>query len=261
MRLNVLYAGIMGTCLLTGCAHKGTNPIDPYEPFNRKVHNFNMAFDAVLLKPPAKLYAAVVPGVIRKGVNNAFNNVDMLPSIANDILQAEGKWAIKDTWRFAINSTLGVAGIFDVAAKFGLPPHYNDLGLTFAKWGDKKSPYIVIPFIGPSTIRDGSGWLFQFVLWTPYVYINNDAVAYGLVGLRYLDLRTQLFDSERLMNEALDKYSFIRDAYLQHRNYLIAGSEQDNGALYVDDAKAEQSALKETNGASADKGGADYVDE
>ncbi|WP_432490712.1 MlaA family lipoprotein, partial [Flavonifractor plautii] len=78
---------------------------------------------------------------------------------------------------------------------------------------DKKSPYLVIPFIGPSTIRDGSGWLFQFALWSPYVYIKNDAVAYGLLGLRYIDLRAQLFDSERLMNEALDKYSFIRDAY------------------------------------------------
>lgn len=250
MRLIVTFATMVSSLVLTGCAHKGTNPIDPYEPFNRKVHNFNMAFDATMLKPPTRLYVAVVPAVVRKGVNNAFNNLDMLPTIANDILQAKGKWAIRDSWRFAINSTIGVVGIFDVANKFGLPPHYNDLGLTFAKWGDKKSPYIVIPFIGPSTIRDGSGWLFQFALWSPYVYMKNDALAFGLIGLRYVDLRSQLFETERLMNEALDQYSFIRDAYLQHRSYLITGAEQDNGSLYAQDVQADQSAAAN-----------DYVDE
>src|SRR5438309_7762083 len=145
MRLIERFTVVAVTLMITGCAHKGTNPIDPYEPFNRKVHNFNMAFDATFLKPPTKLYVAIVPKRIRKGVNNAFNNLDMLPTVANDLLQAKGKWAIKDSWRFVINSTLGVAGLFDVAATFGLPPHYNDLGLTLAKWGDKNSPYIVVP--------------------------------------------------------------------------------------------------------------------
>ena len=261
MRLNVMFASIVGSLLLTGCVHKGTNPVDPYEPFNRKVHNFNMTFDAILLKPPAKLYYAVVPPVIRKGIGNAFNNLDMVPTVANDILQAEGKWAIKDTWRFIINSSLGVAGLFDVANKFSLPPHYNDLGITFAKWGDKKSPYIVLPFLGPSTIRDSTGWLFQFALWSPYVYMHNDTLAYSLFALHYIDLRTQLFDSERLMNEALDKYSFIRDAYLQHRAYLMAGAEQDNGSLYIEDTAADNKALKETGTATNNQAPSDYVDE
>lgn len=260
MRLNVIFASMVGTLMLTGCAHKGTNPVDPYESFNRKVHNFNMAVDATMLKPPAKLYYAVVPPLVRKGVTNAFNNIDMVPTVANDILQAEGKVAVRDSWRFVINSTLGIAGLFDVASKFGLPPHYNDLGVTFAKWGDKNSPYIVIPFVGPSTIRDGSGWLFQFALWSPYVYINNAALAYGLFGLHYIDLRTQLFDSERLMNEALDKYSFIRDAYLQHRSYLITGAEQDNGSLYIDDVAADKAALKDTGGTKNEQAPSDYVD-
>lgn len=261
MRLNVTFTSIIGSLVLTGCAHKGTNPVDPYEPFNRKVHNFNMAVDATMLKPPAKLYYAVVPPLVRKGVNNAFNNLDMVPTIANDILQAEGRLVVRDSWRLVINSTLGIAGLFDVASKFGLSPHYNDLGITFAKWGDKKSPYLVIPFVGPSTIRDGSGWLFQFALWSPYVYMNNDKLAYSLLALRYIDLRTQLFDSERLMGEALDKYTFIRDAYLQHRSYLIAGSEQDNGSLYIEDAAADKTALKESNGATNDQTPSDYVDE
>ncbi len=257
MRLNIVFASMVGALLLSGCAHKDANPIDPFEPFNRKVHRFNMAIDSVILKPPAKIYVAVVPGRVRKSVNNFYNNLDLIPSVANDLLQAEGKWAIKDTWRFFINSTLGVGGLFDVASTFGLPPHSNDLGLTFAKWGDKNSPYLVIPFLGPSTIRDGAGWLFQFALYSPYVYINDDAVVYGLLGLRYIDLRSQLFDAERLMDQAIDPYAFVRDAYLQHRNYLIAGTEEDNGALFVDDTQA----VVEGEIKSNSEAGSDYVDE
>ena len=252
MRLNLGIISMAGSLFLTGCATKGPNPADPYEAFNRKVYKFNTTFDAILLKPPAKLYRTVVPAFVRKGVNNFYNNLDLIPTVGNDLLQAEGKWAIRDTWRFIINSSLGIGGVLDVAQKFSLAPHSNDLGLTLAKWGDKNSPYLVLPFLGPSTIRDGAGWLFQFALYSPYVYINDDAVVYGLLALRYIDLRSQLFDTERLMNEALDKYSFMRDAYLQHRNYLIMGTEQDNGALYIDDKKADK---------TANSLGSDYVDE
>lgn len=238
MRLNVIFCSLLSSLILTACAHhQGTNPIDPYEPLNRKVHQFNMTFDAIVLKPPAKIYKAVVPPLIKKGINNAYNNLDLLPTIANDLLQAEGHWAIKDSWRLFINSTLGIGGLLDVANTFGLPPHANDLGLTFAKWGDKKSPYLVLPFLGPSTIRDTSGWLFQFCLYSPYVYIKNDTIVYSLLGLRYVDLRSQLLDTEPLLEQAIDQYTFIRDAYLQHRNYLITGSQQDAGALFVEDAE------------------------
>lgn len=258
MRLITFCASLATTLTLTGCAHKGTNPADPYEHFNRKVHKFNMAVDATLLKPTAKIYQALLPAFVRKGVNNAFNNLDMVPSVANDILQAEGKWSIKDSWRFVINSSLGVGGLFDVAKTFGLPAHYNDLGLTLAKWGDKKSPYLVIPLLGPSTIRDGSGTLFQFALWSPYVYIKSDALAYGLAGLRYVDLRAQMLDSDRIIDEALDKYSFIRDAYLQHRNYQITAT-QDNGALYVEEATVDPQSVPKAGAASQMP--SDYVDE
>lgn len=262
MRSIVLFASMATTLTLTSCAHNGTNPADPYEPFNRKVNNFNMAVDTAVLKPTAKLYRAVLPAFIRKGINNFFNNLDMVPSVANDILQAEGKWAIKDSWRFVINSTLGIGGLIDVAEKFSLPAHYNDLGLTFAKWGDKNSPYIVIPLIGPSTIRDGTGMLFQFALWSPYVYINNDPLAYGLAGLRYIDLRTQLLDSERILDQALDKYSFVRDAYLQHRTYLIAGTEQENDSLYIEDGNEDNKDTSKNNTASNPQDApSDYVDE
>ncbi|MFT4060405.1 MAG: VacJ family lipoprotein [Legionella sp.] len=253
MRLNLISLSLAGSLALAGCVCKGTNPEDPYESFNRKVYKFNSTFDRIFLKPPARVYRAVLPPFVRKGVNNFYNNLDLVPTVGNDLLQAEGKWAIRDTWRLIINSSLGVGGIFDVAQTFGLPPHSNDLGLTLAKWGDKKSPYLVLPFLGPSTIRDGAGWLFQFALYSPYVYINDDAVVYGLLALRYVDLRAQMFDAERLMDEALDKYAFMRDAYLQHRNYLISGQEQDNGSLYVDDENADNKVAAEI--------GSDYVDE
>ncbi len=252
---------MLGSLMLTGCAHKGTNPADPYETFNRKVYRFNTAIDSAVLKPTATVYKTVLPALVRKGINNVFNNLDMIPSVANDLLQAEGKWAIKDSWRFVINSTLGFGGLFDAAEKCGLPAHYNDLGLTLAKWGDKNSPYLVLPLLGPSTIRDGSGLLFQFALWSPYVYINNDPLAYSLAGLRYIDLRTQLLDSEQLMNEALDKYSFMRDAYLQHRSYLIAGTEQDNGSMYIEDGKADAVAQDKTGTKPTNQAPNDYVDE
>lgn len=235
MRLTIKFTAVASGLLLAGCVTKGTNPDDPYEPINRKTHVFNMAFDSYLLRPAAKIYKTVIPSPVRAGVNNVYNNVNMLPTVANDLLQAEWNYAIKDTWRFIANSTFGIGGIVDVASTFSLPPHSNDIGLTFAKWGDKKSPYIVIPFLGPSTIRDGMGMIFDYSFFTPYPYIRSNAVLYGLLGLRYVDLRSQMLETDRLLDEGLDKYTFIRDAYLQHRNYLITGEQQDNGSLYVGD--------------------------
>ncbi len=253
MRLISIIISFTSSLLLTGCVCKGTNPADPFEPFNRKVYKFNTALDNVILRPTAKAYRAVLPAPVRKSINNFYNNLDLIPSVGNDLLQAEGKWAIRDSWRFIINSSLGVGGLFDVAKTFGLPPHSNDLGLTLAKWGDKNSPYLVLPVLGPSTLRDGAGWLFQFALYSPYVYINEDTVVYSLLALRAVDLRSQLLDTDRIMDEALDKYSFMRDAYLQYRSHLITGTQPDTGSLYIDDKKADQEAAAET--------GSDYVDE
>ncbi len=235
MRLITTFAAMAGGLLLSACVTKGTNPDDPFEPINRKIHKFNMGFDSYLLKPPAKLYKKFIPSPVRAGINNAYNNVNMLPTVANDLLQAEWNYAIKDTWRFIANSTIGVAGIFDPASTFSLPLHSNDMGLTFAKWGDKKSPYFVLPLLGPTTFRDGMGMMFDYALFTPYPYIHSNYVLYGLLGLRYVDLRSQMLETDRIIAESLDKYAFIRDAYLQHRNFLINGEQQDTGELYVGD--------------------------
>ncbi len=249
MHIFLKLTGIALFFLLTSSCSikKGDNPQDPYEQVNRSIYKFNAAFDATVLKPPAKLYKATIPAPVRSGINNMYNNVNMLPTMANDILQWEWNQTIKDFWRFALNSTFGIAGIFDVAtSNFSLPPHSNDLGITFAKWGDKKSPYVMLPFLGPSTIRDGFGLMFDFGFFTPYPYITNDKVLYSIVLLRYVDLRSQMLDTDRLIEEAIDPYTFIRDAYLQRRNFLITGKRDENiGALYVDEDDAD-SLINET---------------
>lgn len=217
-------------------ATQQANAIDPYEKINRNIYHFNQAVDATMLKLPARLYKQVVPAPVRAAINNAYNNANLLPTLANDILQADWNHSIKDTWRFIINSTYGLAGFFDVASNIGLPPHTNDLGLTFAKWGNTQSPFIMIPLIGPSTLRDGFGLLFDYALFSPYRYLPSDALIYGLIGLRYVDLRSQLFETEHLIDEAMDSYSFIRDAYLQHRHFLMNGeSLEAHESLYMED--------------------------
>lgn len=237
MRLRFSALLVVSTLLLSACANKGTRPDDPYESVNRSIFKFNTKLDALFLKPPAQLYDKITPAAVRSGINNAYMNINMMPTVANDLLQGEWTYAIKDTWRFIINSTIGIAGIFDPAANTcQLPPHSNDLGLTFAKWGDKNSPFIMLPLLGPSTIRDGMGLLFNYTLFTPYPYLQQDAVIFSILGFRYVDLRAQMLDTDKLMAESLDPYAFLRDAYLQNRNYLITGKQEDSsGMLYVDD--------------------------
>lgn len=237
----VKYTLIMPVIMsLTACVATGPHPDDPYEKINRKIYAFNSKLDKYFLKPPAEAYAKIIPSRVRAGINNVYNNLNMLPTVANDILQAEWNYVIKDTWRFIANSTIGIGGIFDPASTFSLPPHSNDLGITFAKWGDKKSPFIMLPFLGPSTIRDGMGLMFDYTFFTPYPYLHNDPLIYSVLALRYVDLRSQMLDTDKLINLSMDKYAFIRDAYLQHRNYLINGEKNPTEELYIDEEESEE---------------------
>jgi phospholipid-binding lipoprotein MlaA len=213
--------------LLNGCYyHCSNNPDDPFESLNRKVFKFNMAFDATVIKPPTHLYIWAIPAPVRSGINGVYNNVASLPTIANDILQLNFPQTQKDLVRLLINTTLGIGGIFDVASAKGYPVHRNDFGLTMAYWGSPRSPYIMIPFLGPATIRDSMGLIVDYTLFSPYPYIP-DVYLWPILGVRYLDLRSQLVDSEQLLKNALDQYAFIRDAYLQLRKHQIAEIRPD----------------------------------
>ena len=209
---------------LVGCASttSHTQANDPYEGLNRVTYTFNDKLDKMILKPVAIGYDTVLPAFVKKRVSNFFVNFGEVPTMANDLLQGHLAYALNDFWRLFFNSTIGIAGLFDVATSLQLENRYNDLGITFAKWGWKDSAYIVIPFIGPSTIRDGFGLLIGLRYLTVWPYIESTALRNSLFALAIVSLRASLLDAEGVMQQAaLDPYVFLRNAYLQKRMSLI----------------------------------------
>lgn len=196
---------------------------DPYQTFNRHAFEMNQTVDKVIYKPVATIYKTVMPDFAERGVSNFFDNLATIPIIANDLFQFKGYQGAQDTWRLLINSTVGVLGVFDVASKIGLPPHQNDFGMTLAKWGFRNSNYFVIPFLGPSTVRDTMGLGVDTFELSVYPYIQNVPLRNGLLILDFVQTRAQLLQFENVMDQAaVDPYVFQRNAYLQRREYLIA---------------------------------------
>jgi phospholipid-binding lipoprotein MlaA len=219
MRRSTLAILALAT-LLAGCA-MAPSKVDPLEPLNRVMYDIHDAADTAVMKPIAKAYVAVVPSIIRKAVNNAFNNIDDLFSAVNDLLQGKLEKAGDDMGRVLLNTTWGMLGINDLATDLGIERGNEDFGQTFAVWGIPQGPYLFIPIIGPSTVRDGTGLLVRLYL-GPVGFIPEVAVRNSLYGLGAVDLRAQLLETGALIDDAaLDKYVFIRNAYLQRRRYLI----------------------------------------
>lgn len=210
------------------CAYQG-NPDDPYEPFNRVMFKFNDYLDCAILKPVAFVYNRITPKPVAKGLTNFFNNIDMIPTVLNDVLQLNFYQAANDAWRFGINTTIGLAGFIDVASCIGLEPNSEDFGLTLAHWGYVHSNYLILPFLGPGTIRDNIGYSVNYYLLSIYPYIEPPANRYRIFALNVIVRRADMLRYESLLAEiSLDKYVFMRDAYLQHRNYLIERNRQLN---------------------------------
>jgi phospholipid-binding lipoprotein MlaA len=215
------------------------NPQDPYEKFNRVMFRFNDLIDKIIFKPVAKLYNKIVPTPIVKGISHMFSNIDTIPTIANDILQFNLYQATSDTWRLALNSTVGIGGFFDIATGMGLESNYEDLGLTFARWGWKNSNYLVVPFLGPSTVRDGIAWPIDYQLFTIYPYIRDVRDRYILYGFSLVSKRAELLRFQSVMEQAaIDRYAFLRDAYTQRRAYLIDRNER-LGDPYIEKNNSE----------------------
>lgn len=217
-------AGLVALLLLAGCASAppeyATQTRDPWEKLNRATFAFNDKFDKAVARPVARTYTRAVPAHARSGIHNFIENLGEPVNIANDLLQAKGKQTLRDTGRFLINSTFGLLGFFDVAAHVGLPEHDEDFGQTLAQWGVPSGPYLVLPILGPSTIRDASGryldtWLNPPQENMPARYRN---AAYLMDGI---DTRAGLMDLNATLDGAYDPYSFMRDAYIQHRRYEI----------------------------------------
>ncbi|GAB4392095.1 MAG: hypothetical protein Tsb005_04650 [Gammaproteobacteria bacterium] len=193
---------------------------DPLEKYNRAVHSFNDKVDRVTLKPVAKVYNKVLPNRVKKSVGNFFNNLEEIPTFVNDVLQLKFNYALSTAWRFAINTTVGIGGLFDPADYLGIQRKPEDFGLTLAHYGWRESSYFVLPLLGPSTIRDT---VALPVNWFTSVYPYLDSpYRYGLTGSMLVSRRAQFLDIERIVDQAtLDKYVFTRDAYLQRREFLI----------------------------------------
>ncbi|MCW5588547.1 MAG: VacJ family lipoprotein [Legionellales bacterium] len=227
--------------VLSACAtvkNSPQDPSDPYEAFNRQSYQFNEDLDTTFLKPVAEVYQKLLPWTVRAGVTNVFNNLAEIPTVANDLLQINPAQALHDTGRFAINSTIGVGGIFDTAKHMGLKPHSEDFGLTLARWGWTRSPYLVIPFLGPSTVRDAIGIPVDYYAFTIYPHLKSK-VTYSLLALDGLNYRASLLSAEEVVDQAaLDPYVFFRDAYFQRRQKMI----QQNYARSTTTATSENHA-------------------
>lgn len=218
--LRRVLAAIALAAAAAGCATNG-DPRDPVEGFNRAMFAFNDAFDEAIAKPVASAYREVLPGPVRTWVRNFFANIADLFIGANNLLQGKPGQALSDWARFAFNTTVGLFGINDVASEMGFEKHDEDFGQTFGRWGVPDGAYIVWPFLGPSTVRDSVGLVFDFGLDPVWRHEPADPRRFMLV-LRAVGRRADLLDASRILEEAaLDKYVFQRDAYLQRRRSLI----------------------------------------
>lgn len=213
---------------------------DPLEPINRVTYKFNDTVDHLVLKPLATLYNKIMPKPLVTGFNNFYSNLDMVPTVLNDLLQFNFYQATSDAWRLGINSTVGIGGFFDVATRIGLEPNSEDFGLTLARWGYTDSIYLVVPFIGPCTVRDTAGFFVNYYYLSVYPYVQPPKYQWGLYLWGALVRRADLLQYEDFMQEAaIDKYVFMRDAYFQHRNYLIERNKQ-LGDPYLNKNKLEE---------------------
>lgn len=215
--------------LLCGCAAAPTrtDPRDPWERMNRATYAFNAKFDKAIFRPVARGYRNTVPHVVQTGIRNAFDNVDTTIVMLNDLLQGQLTPFMHDTSRLLVNTVIGIGGLFDPATAMGLEKGDRDFGQTLGKWGVGSGPYLVLPILGPSDVRDTVGRAAD-TFSTPRTYITNNYWKYGTALLYAVDLRSRYLDTDRLLDNAYDPYAFLRNAYLQNRAFKVHGGNPRN---------------------------------
>ena len=237
-KLLSLVMAIASATLLSSCASQ-TNR-DPLEGLNRGIYKFNDVADKAIIKPVATAYKEVAPSPVRKGFNNFFNNLGSITTVSNDLLQFKFEHAFTDAGRFVINSTFGLAGFIDVAAMDNIQYHKQDFGKTLGYWGVDRGPYLVLPWLGASSLRDATGKVVDTITTDPITYVRNrgQIELYNQLRLaQFIDARTELLTANDLIDEAaLDPYAFTRDAYLQRRaNQILDGADIKPNKLDVDE--------------------------
>lgn len=258
-------AAPLGLLLLGGCATTNATPGDPYEKFNRAMWSFNRGADKAIVRPAAQGYRAIVPKPGREGISNFLANVQEPFSMINSILQGKIQRAFVAMGRFMINTTIGVGGLFDQASRLGVKKAPEDLGQTFAVWGVKHSAFVMLPLLGPTTVRDGIGTLAA-----PYVNpyrlclsecnFSSTELRLGMTVLELLDTRSQLIESgaDTLLDTSADSYAVVRSAYLQRREAEIDDRDDDSasdaGSGGAGDDAALDAALKDVDGSNGAAG-------
>ncbi|MDR0226490.1 MAG: VacJ family lipoprotein [Burkholderiaceae bacterium] len=232
-----IFGTLAAASLLAGCATTNgasRDPQDPFESFNRSMYSFNDGLDRAVLKPVATAYRDVTPRVARDGVTNFFSNLGDVWSFVNNLLQGEVEGAYNSVVRFSVNTVFGIGGLFDVASEAGIARHRQDFGQTLGRWGVPTGPYLVLPLLGPSTVRDTAA-LPVDVLGNPIAAVNDVPVRNSLYVLRLVDTRARLLNaSDTIDSVAVDRYSLTRDVYLGIRR----GRSGEDGRVedYDDDA-------------------------
>lgn len=222
-------AALVAIATLSGCATN--NPRDPLEPFNRTMFKVNDTIDQVALKPAATAYKKVLPSFVQTGVNNFFGNLSDVWTGANNLMQGKGEQGMSDWTRVALNSTFGIGGLFDIASEAGLKKHNEDFGQTLGYWGVPSGPYLMLPLLGPSTVRDTGGLPVDMAA-NGWSYVDPSSTRNIGTAIRVIDVRANLLDASNLMEEAaLDRYEFIRDGYLQRRQSQVFDGESSRKAL------------------------------
>jgi len=222
---------------MSGCASTQyvESERDPWQGFNRTMYGFNDGLDRAILKPAAQGYKAIAPDFVETSVRNFFENLDDVSVAVNNLLQGKVSNSFSDVGRVLINSTFGIFGLFDVASSFGLTKHEEDFGQTLAVWGMDSGPYIVWPIFGPSTLRDSPSLVVDRVLLNPLTYVEIKTIErVGIIALDAVSVRAELLSLEETVDEiSTDRYTFIREAYLDRREFLISdGVAAGNDDLY-----------------------------
>jgi phospholipid-binding lipoprotein MlaA len=218
-KLIVLMAGIV----MAGCVsvpNAKPDPRDPWERFNRASFKVNDALDRAILRPVTRGYVKVTPRILRTGISNVFANLETVTTLVNDTLQGKMRAAGQDAARLLLNTTLGLGGLFDPATAAGLEKNDEDFGQTLGAWGIESGPYLMVPLLGPSTVRDAIGRVPD-QLTDPSHYLEDDSTRYTITAVEIIDLRASLLDLDDDLAQSFDRYAFVRNAWLQRREYKV----------------------------------------
>jgi phospholipid-binding lipoprotein MlaA len=248
MQARKLLPGLVVALLLPACASlpPGTerDSRDRFERFNRSVYVFNDTLDRAVARPVARAYVKVTPVPVRTGIGNFFQNLFYTTVIVNDLLQGKGGQFFADLGRLLVNTTIGIAGLFDPAGQLGLAAHDEDFGQTLGRWGVPEGPFLMLPILGPSTVRDTFGEVADHFT-EPDTYLVNDwKVQAGVTVSSLIDKRAALLSTDDLLTNSFDPYAFMRNAYLQRRAFQVsdgAATGADDFEIFEDEEPADSS--------------------